>query len=182
MKTLTEYEEQVVAEMVRHDLQPNLVERALSLAGAPVQKILSSARESQSVMLQKITRGVENGVGKGLIQSIRMANSIYNPETVLEKFKNRDIHLEDIEDIQNLDLEDMDEVAKSHSIVNSALITAEGVLTGAAASLGEIIPFAQFAVPAIVSADVVASITLLSRNACQVPEALLARAGTSSGL
>lgn len=168
MNSLTDYEEMVVEEMVRHDIQPNLVERALAMAGVPFEKVLTAARESQSSTLLKISKGVENGISKGLIQSIKMANNIYSTETVIEKFDERGIELEDIEDIQNLDIEDMDAVAKSYSLVNAALITAEGAAMGVATTLGEFIPFAQFAIPAIVATDVIASITLLSRNACQV--------------
>jgi len=77
---------------------------------------------------------------------------------------------------------------------NAILVSLEGVLLGAATTFAQGIPLAQLAIPALVVADVSASMTFLSRHVCQVaasygyssfdlvnlPDILAAMAPTSS--
>jgi len=164
----TEYEEKVVEEMVRHELQPNWVEKTLALAGKPIDKLLKASRESKVVALRKVETAVRGGITKGLTNSILIANKVYNTDTIISKYKARGVNVENLKEIRTKRLEDMDQVAKSYNLVNALVLSTEGALLGVAATLSESIPYAQVVIPSIIIADVVASITLLSRNACQI--------------
>jgi len=164
----TEYEEFVMREIVRHELQPNMIEQALSMAGSPASAVLEAARNSQFEVIRKIEENVEGAVVRALTTSINMANRAYSDRVVLDRFDRQGICVNDIDDIRNRDIEGMDTAAKSFGAQNAVMLSAEGILMGAAAGLGEMLPFAQFAIPSIIAADVLASITLLSRSACQV--------------
>jgi hypothetical protein len=165
---MSPYERLVIEDIARHRVQPGPVSRALELVGKPVDKLARWAASSESAMVQKVHDSVLTNVEKGLRSTIRTALQLQSDGNVLQRFRKRGNDPETLGDVRSLKLLEMDAVAESYRSENAALLGVEGAALGALATMGTVIPYAQVAIPAIIAADVGASMTLLSRSATMI--------------
>lgn len=165
---MSPYERLVIDEMGRHRVQPGPVRRALELVGKPVDKLTRWASNSESAMVRKVHDSVLSTVEKSLRQTVHTALTLQSDAVLLERFKKRGNEAATLDEVRGLRLIEMDAVAESTRTENAALLGVEGAALGALATLGTIIPYAQVAIPAIIAADVAASMTLLSRSATMI--------------
>ncbi len=165
---MTTYERLVVDDIARHQVQPGPVRRVLELVGKPVDKLARWAQTSDSAMVRRVHDSVVGGVDKALRGTIQASLSLQNESNIITRFQNRGNRISTFSEIRGLGLMEMDIVAESNRTENATMIGAEGAALGALATLGTVIPYAQVAIPAIVAADVAASMTLLSRSATMI--------------
>jgi hypothetical protein len=165
---MSPYERLVIDEMGRHRVQPGPIRRAMELVGKPVDKLARWASSSESAMVRQVHDSVLSSVEKSLRQTVAMALTLQSDGALLERFKRRGNEAETLADVRGLKLIEMDVVAESTRSENAALLGVEGAALGALATLGTVIPYAQVAIPAIIAADVAASMTLLSRSATMI--------------
>jgi hypothetical protein len=165
---MSTYERLVIDEIARHRVQPGPLRRVLELVGKPVDKLARWASTSESAMVRQVHDSVMSGVEKSLRSTIRTALGLQSDRNVLGRFHRRGSQAGTLAEVRGLKLLDMDAVAESYRSENAALIGVEGAALGALATLGTVIPYAQVSIPAIVMADVAASMTLLSRSATMI--------------
>lgn len=151
---------------------PGWMRRALSAAGKPVEKVLAMASTSSIPGVQHASELVTRGVHRALELSLTAAQKTYSEEALLRRLRERSgMTVERLEDLRDLPLETLDDLADSYNRGHGAMLAAEGALLGAATTLAEGIPFAQLAIPSLIAMDVSASMTLLSRHTASVAAA-----------
>lgn len=129
--------------------------------------VMKIAHESENAIVKKTVEVVDKTVESGIKKTVWAANLISSENDVIKEYKKRGIEeITNLKEIHQLDLRVMDEVADTYRTSNALIVGAEGALLGLATTLGEGIPFAQVAIPAIITADVKASMTLLTRHIC----------------
>lgn len=165
---MSTYERLVIDEMARHRLQPGPLRRVLELMGKPVDKLARWASTSESSMVKQVHDSVIDNVEKGLRSTIKTSLQLQSDQAVIRRFRKRGNEVDELVAVRDLRLLEMDAVAESYRSENAALMGVEGAALGALATLGTVIPYAQVAIPAIIAADVAASMTLLSRSATMI--------------
>ncbi len=170
---LSSYESNVIDDIARHIIEPSAVATCLALAGKPVEKLLEMARNSKYGALNKIGDKVQSIIEKVFKTTIKMAVKMSSDEKVVAKYQGKGFPIRSHSDIRGdgLDLEHRDTMADRFDYSNAAILGCEGAVMGCAATLAEGIPGAQILIPSVVTADVVASMTFLSRHVCQVASA-----------
>jgi hypothetical protein len=162
---MTESELQIIDEIARHQLAPNPVQRVLGVMGLPFEKALRAMERVP--VFKKLPSLVGQGVSKALRVSVSAGGLTFSDAGVMDEY--RELHrISDRERIAQCPLEQRDQVADRFRVSNALMIGGEGVALGAGASLCMGLPGAQLLLPAIVAADIAASMTLLARHACQV--------------
>jgi hypothetical protein len=165
---LLPYEEKVVEEIALHIVEPNAVARVLKLAGKPMESILETSRKLKNGLVKQVIQTIQTGVERGIIQTIRAARYFAGEKGVVNKYRKQGISLRGLAQIRNAEMEAKDAVADSCRIGNITWVGLEGMVMGAGTTLAEALPGAQVVVPSLIMADVAASITLFSRQACQL--------------
>jgi hypothetical protein len=165
---MSAYDKYVIYEIARHRAHPGPVRRVLELVGSPVEKLSRWAATSESVMVRRVYHTVLSNVEKSLRATVYAALQLQSDEDMIGRFHQRGRPVDTLGDVRGLSLIDMDAVAESTRNQNAALLGAEGAALGALATLGTLIPYAQVAIPAIIAADVAASMTLLSRSTTMI--------------
>jgi hypothetical protein len=164
-----DYDYKVIKEIALHEAEPSFVQKALNIIGTPMEKLMEYVEKSENKHIKKAVKAVDGTVHDALKITVKIANTLTSEENVIKEYKKHfGIELQDIESIKKLSLKQMDKVADTYDLSNALIVTTEGAVLGAASTLSEIIPFAQFAIPAIVTADVAASMTFMSRHVCQI--------------
>jgi len=161
---MSAYDKLVIYEIARRRVRPGPVRRILELVGSPVDTLARWAARSDSVMVRRVYRTVISSVEKSLRATIHASLHLYSDEDMIDRFHRRGVSVGSLSDVRGLSLIDMDAVAESTRFQNATLLGVEGAALGAIATLGTMIPCAQVAIPAIITADVAASMTLLSRS------------------
>lgn len=164
-KDLTPYEETVVLEIADHIVNPNAIQTILSVAGKPFAFALEKARNIKGLRL--LPQIVDTGVQKGLRTTIKIATKISSEESIVSEFANVGVRTSFAE-VPNQDLKKKDDVADTFDVSNAIIVGAEGFAMGIAATVCEAFPGAQPFVPAVVAADISASMVFLSRHATQI--------------
>jgi len=164
----TEYEREALHEIARHHLHPNTIQRLLGTMGKPVGRLLQIARETQNPALKGISQRVQGWIQEGLIRTVRVASRITGTKEVQRRIGKRGIHVADMQSMRYLPMSELDAVADSFSMGDKVLLGLEGALLGSATTLAEGVPGAQLVIPALLVADVTASMTLLSRQTCRL--------------
>ncbi|WP_462410467.1 EcsC family protein [Neobacillus sp. Marseille-QA0830] len=170
MIQLEEYEHEIIKEIARDEEKPSIVSQALEMAGKPVGAIMELANNSKFGIVQKVTTTVNSAVEEGIKKTITISNTLISEKDVIKEYRKRNVAIESTKDISNqvVPMKVMDEVADSYQYSNALFVGLEGAVMGLATTLAEGIPFAQLAIPAIVAADVSASMIFLSRHINQV--------------
>ncbi|OGL42983.1 MAG: hypothetical protein A2161_04670 [Candidatus Schekmanbacteria bacterium RBG_13_48_7] len=163
----TEYENKIIKEIAQHIIEPNPVQKVLSLAGKPVEKILNVFTTTNLPVLKKIPKLINRAVDKGVRLSIKAANIINIEKTIMVKAQKLTT-IKSFNNIIELELAAKDTIADMFNVSNAVLLGTEGAVMGAAATLCEWIPGAQIIVPAVIAADVSSSLTFLTRHVCQI--------------
>jgi hypothetical protein len=166
MTKLTDYEEKICDEIAHHVVSPNPFQRALSLAEKPMAALINGAK--QLPILKQVPSLVQSGVSKGMVLAMKGAQVTYKEEAILNEMKKRRPEVSSLSEFRNLPLEDLDAVADRYRVSNGIFVTAQGLGSGLLASVAELVPGAQWAVPAVITSDVIASTVLLSRATSQV--------------
>jgi hypothetical protein len=162
---MTEAELKIVQEIARHQVDPNPVQRVMATLGTPFEKAIQAAEKIP--LVKRLPALAHRGVDKALRASILAGGYTFSDEGVLKEYAK--LHgLSGPEQIAGSPLELRDRVADRFRVSNALLIGAEGALLGFGASVCEGFPGAQLLLPAVVAADIAASMTLLSRHASQV--------------
>jgi hypothetical protein len=164
----TEYERRVVHEIALHQVQPNAVQRILETIGRPVSRMLQFARDSHNPALRGISDRIRGWIQEGMIKTVLAANRVTGTEEILRRAESRDIHVPDIRSMRYLPISHLDEIADSFKMSNRVWLGLEGAVLGSATTLAEGVPGAQLVIPTLILADVTASLTLLSRQACML--------------
>lgn len=165
---MTPYEKLVIEDIARHHVQPGPVRRVMEIVGKPVDKLARWAETSDSSMVRSVHDNVVGGVDRALKGTIQASLSLQNDANIIARFQQRGNQVKTFQQVRGLQMMEMDSIAESYRTQNATMLGAEGAALGALATLGTVIPYAQFAIPAIVAADVTASMTLLSRSATMV--------------
>ncbi|RED51887.1 EcsC family protein [Cohnella lupini] len=164
-----EYDFRIIQEIVRHEVEPTFVQKALSTMGKPVDKLLGWVEKVDNKHVNSALNKINGIVENGLKLTIKAGNRITSEENVLNEYKKiYKLELSDVSSIRKLSIQQMDRVADTYDFSNGFLVATEGAILGAAATLSEIIPFAQIVIPSIVVADVTASMTIMSRHVSQI--------------
>lgn len=162
---MNEQELKIVQEIARHQVDPNPVQRVMATLGTPFEKAIQAAEKIPVV--KRLPALAHRGVDKALRASILAGGYTFSDEGVLKEYSR--LHgLTRLEQVAGAPLELRDQVADRFKVSNALLIGAEGALLGFGASICEGFPGAQLLLPAVVAADIAASMTLLSRHASQV--------------
>ncbi|TBL75160.1 EcsC family protein [Paenibacillus thalictri] len=163
------YESLAISEIAKHECSPNPIQSALELVGKPIAKVLEVAHQSKNKYIRKAVSSIDTTIEKSLKATIKGANLLTGEDVVRKAYmKKHNIQITDINTVKQLPLQQMDSVADSFDFSNGFFVTTEGAVLGAATTLLEAVPLAQIAIPAVVTADVAASMTLMSRHVCQI--------------
>jgi len=164
-----DYDVQVIKEIAKHEVEPSFVQKALQSVGKPLDKLMGYVQSADNKYVKKALHKIDAAIVEALKGTVKMANQLTSEGNVKKEYKKQfGIELNDIHEIKQLSLRQMDRVADSYDVSNGVLVATEGAVLGIASTLAEGIPFAQLAIPAIVTADVTASMTLMSRHVCQI--------------
>jgi len=162
---LTESELRIVGEIARHQVRPSPVQRVLTRIGAPLEKAIQTVEKIP--ILKKLPALVHRGVDQALRASISAGGYTFSGQGVQGEYLKL-YGMQSAEAVSRATLEQRDRVADRFRVSNALLIGTEGVLLGLGASICEGFPGAQLLLPAVIAADIAASMTLLSRHASQV--------------
>ncbi len=165
---MSEEERRILAEVALHLVTPSALQRLLDLAGKPIDAVMARLAHAGGRLLPRISEAVETGVRRAVQASIAGGVRLSRDGTVLAELRRSGFRADTMADVRMLPLAARDAVADSFASRNAALVTTEGAVMGATASLAEAVPGAQLLVPALVSADIAASLTLLSRHLVQL--------------
>ncbi len=161
-------ERRILAEVAEHLVTPSPLQRLLDLAGKPVDAVMARLSRAGGRLLPRISEAVETGVRKAVQASIAGGVRFSRDATVLAELRRSGARVDSMAEVRGLSLAARDAAADAFAGRNAALVTGEGAVMGAAASLAEAMPGAQLVVPALVSADIATSLTLLSRHLVQL--------------
>lgn len=164
----SDYEKKVIREIARHMVEPNAIQKALKIAGKPVEKVMDAASRSNIKVIRKITGVVQQEIQKGILRSIRVTRRSHKIDVIIQKYHRYGVPVRDINEIQRLPLHEMDFVSDRFNLSNAALMGLEGVILGMATTLAEAAPLAFMAIPTLVATDVSMSVMILSRHVSQV--------------
>ncbi|MCD1260700.1 EcsC family protein [Paenibacillus athensensis] len=160
---------QIIKEMAQHEAEPGFVQKALQTIGKPIDKLMGYVQSADNKYIKKALQKIDSAIVEALRGTVKMANQLTSEDKVRKEYRKQfGIEVGDIRDIRQLPLKQMDRVADAYEVSNGVLVATEGAVLGIASTLAEGIPFAQLAIPAIVTADVTASMTLMSRHVCQI--------------
>lgn len=168
---LTPYEQSIVREIARHIVEPSPVQVLLNTIGLPFEKIAQRIQAANGRLAQKLSTTIDTAVQNGLEKSIRLAGRVSREHKIVKAYRDAGYRIRSSEDVQSIDLSVRDRIADRFDKGNALVVGAEGAALGAATSLAEALPYAQIAIPALISADIVASTTLLSRHLVQLAAA-----------
>jgi len=162
------YDRYVIYEIARHRTHPGPVRRVLDLVGSPVERLSRWAATSESAVVRRVHNTVLSNVEKSLRATVYAALQLQSDDLIIDRFRRRGQSVKTMDEVRGQSLLDMDAVAEDARAQNAVLLGIEGAVLGALATLGTLIPSAQLAIPAIIAADVAASMTLLSRSATMI--------------
>jgi len=168
MPTFTIYEQQVIRRIAEHFINPGIVSKALALAGWPIQRLQEWAGSSNIKLLKKVNESVNKVVSEGVQASIKASLFFQGQGNVLSSFGELGIEVASLREAKNLPMDKQDQVCQFYNNSHKFILGAEGLIAGLATTAGEFIPYAQFAIPAIIAADVSLSMTFLSRDVCLI--------------
>jgi hypothetical protein len=169
--SFTQYEQSVIQEIARHVVEPSPVQVLLNTIGLPFEKIAKKLHTANNSLARKVSTTIDTAIRTGLERSIRVAGRVAKDKKVIAAYNRAGHKITSVHAIQHIDLSVRDGVANRFDISNAVIVGTEGALLGAATSVAEALPFAQIAIPGLISADIVASTTLLSRHLVQLGSA-----------
>ncbi|MGE5373282.1 MAG: EcsC family protein [Solirubrobacterales bacterium] len=164
----TVYELRIIQEIAEHIVQPGPVTALLETIGKPVNFLMEWVHKSDNKIARTVVQSINKTTDAAMTKTIKGANHLTSDKAILKEYNKKGIQIDDISDIARLDLLQMDTVANSFDIGGAVVVGTEGAVMGLAATLCEGAPGAPILIPAIVAADISASMVLLSRNVCQV--------------
>ena len=167
----TDYEQRVIQEIVLHKIQPSWIQRLLQGAGRPFGQLFEAGRQSNNRAIRGVSNRVQGWVEEGLIKTFHVANRLTSDTQVTRRALAQGLPVSSIESLRYLPLDRLDRVADSFKFRNYLMLGIEGILFGGATTLAESIPGAQLIIPSLMLTDITTSMTLLSRNTCQVATA-----------
>lgn len=168
MMDFEEYDNYVIKEIARHEVEPSIMTRLLETTGKPIDYLMEKVDKSENKFIKRAASSIDFAIETSLKTSIKAAKLTTNDKKIIKGYKKKlNIDIEEIKDIQELNLRQMDRIADTFNVSNALFLGVEGGGLGAA-TLSTTIPYAQFAIPTIIAADVASSITLLSRHMCQI--------------
>lgn len=165
-KPLSEYDQKLIEEIAHHIVSPTAVQKLLSVAGMPVEMLMQGA--TKVPVVKKLPELVNDAIQKGLRITIKVSGITYSEKGIISEFAKLDKKFATYSQVMSASLKTKDKVADSFDVSNAVIVGAEGAIMGAATSICELFPGAQIAIPALIAADVMASMTFLSRHASQV--------------
>lgn len=168
---LDPYEQLLIREIARHMVHPSALQSALEMVGRPIDLVLSKLGQAEQGLSGRLSRSIEEGVRRAVNRSVTLGGKLMRDRSTLRRYRKAGLDVNSYSDVQVLDLEARDRVADGFDLSNAAILTTEGAVMGAAASLAEAVPGAQIVVPTLVASDVAASMTLLSRHLVQLASA-----------
>ena len=162
-----EYDIKVIYEIAQHIVSPGLIESVLEKVVWPVRYIIKKATESNIYRITQITDIIQKKISEWLISTIKLAKSFYNEDKILNLYWDYGIRVKSLNEISvKTSLEIKDKVARAFNFENKLFLTMEGIAAGVGSTLT-----ADTAALVIITTDIGLSITLLSRQACQIAAA-----------
>jgi hypothetical protein len=168
---LDPYDYRVVQEIAEHMIFPSPLQSVLETIGKPFDLVMTTMSSSKSTLGRRISGSIDHGVRRAINRSVILGGKIMRDRTVLARYRKLGYRLAQHQQVSTLPLEVRDRVADTFKVGNALLLTAEGFVLGAGASLAEMVPGAQIVIPTMVAFDVATSITLLSRQLVQLSSA-----------
>ena len=168
LSTLRPYDARVVGEIARHIALPNPLERILETVGNPLAAFLTAGRKSENRLIGWSVGKIERWTESGLIGTLKIAQRFSGERLVRRALGRQGYELDDLTEARYLQLETLDRVANSFKLGSTLKLGAEGALLGAATTAAYIVPGSAFLAGSLIFADVTASMTLLSHQACRV--------------
>ncbi|MCP4897658.1 MAG: EcsC family protein [bacterium] len=168
---LSPHEQSIVREIARHVVEPGPVQVLLNTIGLPFEKIAQRIQKANNKLAQKLSTTIDSAVRTGIERSIRVAGSVSREHKIFTAYRKAGYQIESNQDIEGIDLSIRDQIADRFDRSNAVMVGAEGAVLGAATSLAEALPAAQLVIPGLISVDIVASTTLLSRHLVQLAAA-----------
>jgi len=168
MSTFTSYEQQVIRRIAEHSVNPGVVSKALAFAGWPIKRLQEWAGSSNLKLLKKVNDNVNKAVYEGVQTAIKAALFFQGQGNVLNSFREIDVEVASLIEAKNIPMEKQDQVCQFYNNSHKLILGGEGLIAGLATTAGELIPYAQFVIPAIIAADVSLSMTFLARDVCLI--------------
>lgn len=95
----SDYEKKVIREIARHMVEPNAIQKALKIAGKPVEKVMDAASRSNIKVIRKITGVVQQEIQKGILRSIRVTRRSHKIDVIIQKYHRYGVPVRDINEI-----------------------------------------------------------------------------------
>jgi hypothetical protein len=165
------YDRHLLHEIAVHMVFPSPMQILLDTIGKPFDRVMAALENRKSKLGGKISGGIDHGVRRAINKSVILGGKIMRDRTVVKRYRKAGYPLTTYRQVRELSLEARDRIAGTFNIGSALLVTTEGAVLGAAASLAEMAPGAQVVIPALIATDVAASMTLLSRHLVQLGSA-----------
>ncbi len=167
-ENFSDYELHVIKDIATHIVEPNALQQTLKILGKPIEKVFELADRSRIKILKKTSTIVKGAIQDAILSTITLSSKsrLFSEKNVIREYHKRDVFFKRLEEARekNIPLELMDNVADSYDISNAVILGLEGFIFGGITTVAEAVPFAQVLVPVIITADVSASMTFLSRH------------------
>ena len=161
----SEFEQSLLVEVARRQVQPPTLKTLLAFVGKPVGQVQEYARTSRLAVLRRVVSGVDEKIMQALVRAVDIARKTDFTRHPRELLHDNGYPAEALSG-QNLELCDF--IAGKTRLRNSVALGSQGAGFGALCSLAEMTPFTALTLPAIILSDVMLSITLLARNTAQI--------------
>ena len=168
MEHFTAYEQQVIREIAKHTIDPNMIEGALRKIGAPTEYVIKKIQKNNNDLVKKVTNKINQTVANGAKKAIKAANHLCSDQSIIAEYQKKGISIKDYGEVKKATLHEMDMVADSCDFSNAVYIGLEGVVFATATTIAEGTGVGVLAIPTLIGIDVASSLTLLSRNVCQI--------------
>jgi hypothetical protein len=166
MSKFETYDLEAIRGIAKYYEDPYWFDRLIKITGKPVDIVIEGVKKISEKKTEKVLIAVNDGIQSGLTKVIKGVNNFSNEEKILVKYnKMKDISISSINEIKNLSLKDIDQVAYQSKTFNKVLATGGGVVFGGLASASFVAPWA---IPFIVTADLGSTLTFLVKHISQI--------------